>query len=68
MLLLIKSELKMARAIRRAGIRFLLALAIVTATTLPAHAQDTPQNLATWSDLDEAVANAYAGLTHEFML
>jgi hypothetical protein len=46
----------------------LAALAILIATALPAQAQDAPTNLTTWADLDEAVANAYAGLTHEFML
>jgi hypothetical protein len=68
MSLTIKSKPPMARAIFRVGIRFLPALAVITATALPARAQYVRPNLTVWSDLGSAVVTSYAGLANAAVL
>lgn len=51
-----------------ASLQILTVLAILTATAFPALAQDAPPNLTTWSDLNGAVATAYAGIANAAVL
>jgi len=52
----------------KVGKRVLVTLAVLISTAFLVQAQDTPPNLTAWSDLDAAVASAYAGLTNEAVI